>query len=116
MSNCKICKKILSKEKYEYCLSCSCKRRYKNHPENNPMYGKHLTQKHKDLISKVNFKGLKYYCKCGKEKSGPEHEKCWKCELEKRKIPSNNSRWLGGLSQHPYTYEFNIIQSEKPGM
>jgi len=111
-NKCKICKKILSKKKYQYCLSCACKIRYKNHPERNPMYEKHLSQKSKNAISKANFKCGKPKCKCGKELSHYHTKLCWNCEVKRRKIPQNNPRWLGGIAQHPYTYEFNIILKE----
>jgi hypothetical protein len=115
MLKCKNCnKKISGRGKSCLCQSCVAKRRYKNHPENNPMFGKKLTEKHKKSISKANFKkGLPKCERCNKILSTYHNQRCWNCELEKRKIPENNGRWLGGISQHPYTYKFNKILKEK---
>lgn len=103
------CGKLIT-NKSNICRSCSAKERYKYYP--NPMLGKHHTKETKEKISKANSIINKPKCRCGTILSGSEHKRCWNCELKRRKISKNNGRWLGGISQHPYTYEFTNALKE----
>jgi len=109
-SYCKICGEeisFISKRCQKHANELSIKKRMKNRimkGENNP-----------------NYKGIKYYCKCGKELKNRYAKKCRICyidwlrkNIKYFKFPSRkgikNNNWQGGIAYLPYAAKWKYIK------